>query len=128
MPFFKNLFQRLRCFPLWGFNMDNWTYSHFDKRLDRIEQHLLDIKKQGEKTMAQIDDLNAAITAEDGQVTAMQAVLVKIGADIDALLAKIAAGGTTTDLTAQIQAIQSHVSALTTANAQLVADDTKATS
>ena len=76
--------------------------------------------------MAQIDDLNAAIAAEDGQVVAMQAVLVKIDADITALLAKIAAGGTATDLTAQIQAIQAHVASLTTANAQLVADDTKA--
>ena len=76
--------------------------------------------------MAQIDDLNAAIQAEDGQVTAMQAVLVKIDADITALLAKIAAGATGPDLTAQIQAIQSHVASLTTANQQLVDDDTKA--
>ena len=76
--------------------------------------------------MAQIDDLNSAIQEEDGQVQAMQAVLVKIGADITALLAKISAGATPTDLTAQIQAIQAHVAALTTANAQLVADDAQA--
>ena len=75
--------------------------------------------------MAAIDDLNAAIKAEDGQVTAMQAVLVKIGADIDALLAKVSAGGTGPDLTAAIQAIQSHVASLTTANAQLAAEDAK---
>ena len=74
----------------------------------------------------QIDDLNAAISAEDGQLTAMQAVLAKVVADIDALLAKIAGGSTAADLTTEIQAIQAHVSALSTATQQLTDADTKA--
>lgn len=76
--------------------------------------------------MAQIDDLNAAIAAEDGQIAAMQPMLVKIGDDITTLLALVSAGSTPADLTTQIQAIQAHVAALTTANAQLVADDAAA--
>lgn len=105
---------------------DNWTFHHFTKALERIEHVLLEIKRQGEKTMSQLDDLNAAIQAEDGQITAMQASLTKVATDIDALLAKVAAGGTAADLTAQIQAIQAHVASLTTANQQLVDADTKA--
>ena len=52
--------------------------------------------------MAQIDDLNAAIAAEDVEVQTLLASVTKIGSDIDALLAKIAAGGVPTDLTAQL--------------------------
>lgn len=76
--------------------------------------------------MAQIDDLNAAIKAEDVQVTTLAASITKIDSDVDALLAAVQAGATPTDLTVQIQAIQSHTSALATAVAQLAAEDTKA--
>lgn len=105
---------------------DNWTFNHFEKRLDRIEQHLLDIKRQGEKTMAQIDDLNAAIQAEDVQVSTLAASITKIDSDVDALLEAVKNGATATDLTTQIQAIQSHTAALQTAIAQLGSEDTKA--
>lgn len=76
--------------------------------------------------MAQIDDLNAAIQAEDVQVTTLAASITKIDADVDALLAAAQKAGVPMDLTAQITAIQSHTSALATAVAQLAADDTKA--
>ena len=107
-------------------SMENWTFEFFNKKIETMEQLLHEIKNKEIQIMAQIDDLNAAIKAEDVELTTIQDSIVKIGTDIDALLAKIAAGGTTTDLTAQLQAIQAHVAALTTANQQLVDDDTKA--
>ena len=76
--------------------------------------------------MAQIDDLNTAIKNEDVEVTTIQASIVKIAADVDALLAKVAAGATGPDLTAAIQAVQAHMASLTTGNQQLVDADTKA--
>lgn len=76
--------------------------------------------------MAQIDDLNAAIQAEDVQVSTLAASITKIDADVDKLLASAQAAGVPTDLTNQIQAIQSHTSALSTAVSQLAAEDTKA--
>lgn len=76
--------------------------------------------------MAQIDDLNTAIKAEDVQVTTLAASITKIDADVDALLAAAQGGTSGPDLTVQIQAIQSHTSALATAVAQLAAEDTKA--
>lgn len=78
--------------------------------------------------MTQLDDLNASIQAEDVQIQSLVGVVTKIDADIVALLAKIAAGGTMPDITAQLQAIQSHTSSLVTAVASLSADDTKANS
>lgn len=106
--------------------MKSWDFFHFEKRIDKIEQILLELKKQGETTMAQIDDLNDAIKAEDVEVSDLAASITKIDADVDALLAAAQAGATPTDLTTQIQAIQSHTSALATAVAQLTAEDTKA--
>ena len=106
--------------------MNSWEYDHFEKAVQRIERLLLDIKKQGETQMAQIDDLNAAIQSEDVEINDILPVVTKIQADITTLLAKVAAGGTPTDLTTQIQAIQSHVSSLTTALQQLNDADTSA--
>lgn len=105
--------------------MDNFTFNYFRKKLETIEHLLDEIKRQGEKNMAQIDDLNASIQAEDVQVTTLAASITKIDSDVDALLAAVKAGATPTDLTAQIQAIQSHTSALATAVAQLAAEDAK---
>lgn len=107
--------------------MNACEWEMMRKRFDAIDASNAEIKLQGDTIMAQIDDLNAAIQAEDVQIAAIQASLVKVGADIGALLAKITTGATPTDLTAQLQAIQSHVAALTTANQQLVDDDKKAT-
>lgn len=76
--------------------------------------------------MAQIDDLNAAIAAEDVDVQLIAASAVKIGTDVTTLLAKITAGASPTDLTAQIAAINAHVASLKTASDQLTAADTAA--
>ena len=73
--------------------------------------------------MSQLDDLNAAIKAEDVDVQAIAAVATKIDTDIKALLAK---PGLPPDLTTQLQAIQAHTSALGTALTQLQASDTAA--
>lgn len=69
--------------------------------------------------MAQIDDLNAAITAEDVEVQDLLPVVTKIDTDIAALAALVASGSTPPDLSAQIQAIQSHTASLVTAIQQL---------
>lgn len=102
-----------------------FEFNHFDKRLETIERLLIDLKTQGEKTMAQIDDLNTAIQAEDVQVTTLATSITKIDADVDALLVAAQKAGVPTDLTVQIQAIQAHTSALSTAVAQLAAEDAK---
>jgi uncharacterized protein (DUF3084 family) len=94
----------------------NWVLSPVMLKLTEMENNL----------MAQIDDLNAAIQAEDVEVSTLAASITKIDSDVDALLAAVKAGATPTDLTTQIQAIQSHTSALATAVAQLAAEDTKA--
>lgn len=91
-----------------------------------LEPALHKLNEMEKKIMSQLDDLNAAITAEDVQVAALTAVITKVDADVDALLAKIAGGATLPDITAQLTAIQSHTSALATAVAQLTADDAKA--
>jgi chromosome segregation ATPase len=106
--------------------IDNWTFDYFRKKLEAIERKLVELKKQGETQMAQIDDLNKAINDEDVELTTVMASIKKIASDVDALLAKIAAGGTPADLTAQITAIQSHLASLTTGAQQLVDADTKA--
>jgi chromosome segregation ATPase len=105
---------------------DNWTFDYFRKKLEAIEHTLDAIAEKENNLMAQIDDLNAAITAEDVELTTVMASITKIAADVDALLAKIQAGGTPADLTAQITAIQSHLASLTTGAQQLVDADTKA--
>jgi capsule polysaccharide export protein KpsE/RkpR len=105
---------------------DNWTFDYFRRKLETIEHMLIDIKTKETLIMTQLEELNAAIAAEDVEVQDLLTSVSKIGTDIDALLAKIAAGGTTTDLAAQLQAIQSHVASLTTAAQQLKDSDTKA--
>lgn len=73
--------------------------------------------------MAQIDDLNAAIQAEDLEIQDLLPVVTKIDTDIAALAALVAAGGTGPDLSAAIQAIQAHTSSLKSAVDQLTAAD-----
>lgn len=106
--------------------MSNWTFEFFRKKLEDIEIKLNEITHKETKIMSQLDDLNAAIANEDVEIQDLLASITKVDADIDALIAKIAAGGVPTDLTAQLQAIASHTTALTAGAAQLKADDSKA--
>lgn len=71
--------------------------------------------------MAQIDDLNDAITAEDVELTDIAASITQIDADVDKLLTTQAGP----DLTAQIQKIKDHTAALVTGISQLTAEDAK---
>lgn len=73
-------------------------------------------------------DLDAAIQAQNAVVTDLATKVTKIAADVDALLAKITTGTPVTDLTNEVQALQSQTAALTTAAGQLSAADTKANS
>lgn len=107
--------------------MDIYTFEFFRVKLENMERKLDALLKQGEQTMAQIDDLNSAIQAEDVEINDILPVVTKIGADIAALEAAVAAGAKPTDLTAQIQAVQSHVASLTTALQQLQAADASTT-
>ncbi len=97
-------------------------------RLDAIERLLLELKTQGAKIMSQLDDLTQEVADEDVQITTLVASAAKIDADIDALIAKIAAGATPADITAQLTAIKAHTAALASVNAEMVAADTKANS
>lgn len=69
--------------------------------------------------MSQLDDLNAAIAAEDVEIQDILSSIAKVAADIAALIAKVAAGNVPTDLTTQLQAMQSHLASLTTGAQQL---------
>jgi hypothetical protein len=100
-------------------------FTQFIKQqFGNIQSKLQDLKTQGAQTMAQIDDLNTAIQAEDVELTTVQASIVTIAADVTRLIAAVKAGGTPTDLTNQLTAVQAHLAALTTANQQLVDADT----
>jgi len=105
--------------------MDTYAFNYFRKKLETIEHMLIGLKTQGEKTMAQIDDLNAAIQAESVELSQLAAVVTKVDSDLDALAAAVAAGASPTDLTQQIAAIQSQTASLVTAVAQLSDTDTK---
>lgn len=91
----------------------DWLLKPILGKLNEMEKNI----------MAQIDDLNAAIKAEDVELTTTQASIVAIAADIAKLKAAAAGGATPQDLTTQITAIQAHLAALTTANQQLVDAD-----
>lgn len=123
--FFKNLFRPRQSFQE-GSKMDCFTFEFFRKKLENIEHKLDEIIRKENHMATQLDDLNAAIAAEDVQIQDLITSVAKIDADIVALLAKIAAGGTMPDISAQLQAIQSHTAALATASQQLKDDDTKA--
>lgn len=125
MRFLRSLYRRLQSFR-GDSKMDNFTFEFFRKKLENINHRLDEITQKEIQIMAQIDDLNTAIKAEDVQVTTLAASITKIDADVDALLAAAQGGTSGPDLTVQIQAIQSHTSALATAVAQLAAEDTKA--
>ena len=105
---------------------DNWTFEFFRKKLENIEHTLEKIVRRENIIMAQIDDLNAAIAAEDVEITDIMASIAAVAADITRLIALVAAGNIPTDLTAQLTAVQSHLATLTTGAAQLKAADAEA--
>lgn len=76
--------------------------------------------------MAQIDDLQAAIVAEEVDIAQIAGVATKIASDVAALLAQVAAGTTPTDLTAQIASINADAATLANAAGILAAADTSA--
>lgn len=108
------------------FSIDHSTLEFFRQKLENMERKLDDILGKETKIMSQLDDLNAAIQAEDVQIQTLVASAVKIDADVDALLAKIAAGASLPDITNALTAIQSHTAALASVNTEMVSADTKA--
>lgn len=107
--------------------LEESTVRFFSKKLGNMEQMLHEIINKENTIMSQIDDLNKAISDEDVQIQDVLASVTKVDADIDALLAKIAAGGATfPDITTQLTAIAAHTAALSTAAAQMTAEDAKA--
>jgi predicted nucleic acid-binding Zn-ribbon protein len=108
-------------------SLEDDVITFFRQRFETIEQLLNVITHKETQIMSQLDDLNKAISDEDVEVQDILASVTKIDADVDALLAKIASGGTSLpDITTQLTAIAAHTSALTTASQQLKAQDTKA--
>lgn len=94
--------------------MTSWEFNHFDKRLERIEKLILEIKQKETHIMSQLDDLNAQITAV---TTAVNQLGTDLTASIADLQAKITAAGTPIDLTAQIASLQGIATQLTTMDA-----------
>lgn len=92
-------------------------------RMWLLEPVLTLMKNMEIRLMSQLDDLNAAIQAEDVELKTILASITKVAADVDKLKS---APGLTPDLTNQIAAIQSHLASLTTGAQQLVDADTKA--
>lgn len=74
----------------------NFTFDHFNKRLDHLERVLAEIKKQGEHIMAQETDLQAAI-ASVGQA------LTRLQSDVTTIIDKLKTSGSIPD--ADIQAL-----------------------
>lgn len=106
--------------------MENWTFTHFDKRLERLEHLLQNVLKEINTMANNQADLDAAIAAEGATVTQLATVVTKIAADVTALLAKIAAGSTPADLTNEVTAINAQAAVLSTAAQQLTDADTAA--
>lgn len=106
-----------------GFCEFQWMREQFEAMKKHLERLELQLKLQGEKIKMQIDDLNAAIQAEDVEITDLVTVMTKVDTDLAALKAAVDAGGSGPSLSDQIQAIQSHTAALKTALDQLKAAD-----
>lgn len=107
--------------------MNKDEFKVFRYKLETIERMLVELKSQGEKLMSQVDDLNAAIAAEDVEVQDILSSVTKVDADIDALIAKIGTGTPTLpDISAALTAIASHTASLTTAAQQMKDEDAKA--
>lgn len=103
--------------------MDSYfAFEFFRKKLENIEAKVDEILKKEKHIMSQLDDLNAAIQAEDVEISDLLSVITKVAADID----KLIASSTSPDLTAQLQAIQSHLASLNTGAQQLKDADSKA--
>lgn len=79
------------------------------------------------KIMGQLEDLTQEIQDEEVEISTLAGNAGKVDTDIQTLLDKIAAGGTTMpDITAQLQKIKDHTAAIKAASDQLAAADTKA--
>lgn len=99
----------------------------FSQRLGTIEGKIDELLMKENLIMSQLDDLNAAMAAEDVEVETLIASAAKIDADVTALLAKVKAGGATMpDITTQLSAIQKHTASLAKVDAEMVSDDTAA--
>lgn len=103
--------------------MDNFTFDHFNKRLDRIELRI----KNMEDAMAQtLTDLQAAITAVAEAVAADAAQDQLVIAAIEALIAKINASPAAPDFTNEVAALGAAVSALVSSNTGITTELDKA--
>lgn len=98
----------------------------FMQHLQYIERMLRVILQKEKQTMAEIDDLNTAIAAEDVGVQDITASVQKVSADVAAILAKLAAGTPPAALTAQIATVNAHVVAIKAATDILNAADLSA--
>ena len=120
MSFFNRVFRPKRCNcgeVHISEEQRDWLLWPVLKKLNEMER----------KIMAQIDDLNTEIQAEDVQIQTLLASAAKINADILALIQKAQGGGVTvTDLTAQLTAIQAHTAVLASVNADLITSDANA--
>jgi hypothetical protein len=93
--------------------MNAWEYDHFNKAVCRIEQLLLEIKKQGEHQMSELDD----------RITTIQTAVAQLGTDLTAAIADLKAkigAGQPTD--AQLSALDAIATSLTSLDTQAKAE------
>lgn len=96
--------------------MDNFTFHHFEKRLDRIEQYLIDIKKEITKMASTQADLDTAIKSIGTLVTNDDAVITQLLGLVQSIITKV---GGSVDLTTEVTALTSIQSTITTQADQL---------
>jgi hypothetical protein len=99
------------------------TMNAFSKCWEVLGTLLNTIINKENKIMSQLDDLNSAIQEEDVDVQGIAAVAIALQTDLAALLKASQGGGSATDLSTQIAAVQSHAASLATALGILQAAD-----
>jgi len=91
----------------------NWQDKQYvDTELLKIFSLLTTIKQQGDKIMAQIDDLNVAIATLTNTANQLGTDIQASIADLQAKLAAALAAGTPPDLSGPIAAIQAAATSL----------------
>lgn len=94
--------------------LSNWTFEFFRKKLETMEQMLIEIKNKEKNMSQQLDDLKAAIAEEDVELADVLAVNTKVEKDLADLAAAVKAGATPEDISAQIAAIREQTASLKT--------------
>jgi hypothetical protein len=95
--------------------MKQFEFELLEHKFWKLDSKLDEIIEKEKKIMAQIDDLNAEIAAEEVEIGTLGTVAQTINADVLKLLAMIQAGAKPTDLTGPLAKIKADSATLATA-------------